>query len=427
MTEGSTAAPELTVPASTSTPRIRRSTYLFFCFQDGSFVDVEALLTGRAELTRIKQIYAVSVLCGDLYPITLDELLLLHATPSDEWIGSSDILERHTQFSLEMVDGLCRKGLLLSDRNDKLLAELRRRHDTLASTQWNIFAALFHFMTKWRDVHLAIDLPDDLETLAENAHKDEDVMGQFLKLHGKPPQEFHSAPSIVETFELPLVERCHPLYELLRERKTTRAYDRSKAMSAEDLATALYYVWGCHGLYRICDDVVGLKKTSPSGGGLHPIEVYPLVVNVEDVRPGLYHYNVQRHQLEAIEFLTRSEAEELANEFTSGQSYPRHAHALFIMTARYFRNFWKYRKHQKAYTVINMDAAHLSQTFYLVCAELGLGAFVTAAINGFNIEERLGLDGFIEGATAICGCGVRRDDVGLDPVFSPYVPGQTQG
>jgi nitroreductase len=44
-----------------------------------------------------------------------------------------------------------------------------------------------------------------------------------------------------------------------------------------------------------------------------------------------------------------------------------------------------------------MDAAHLAQTFYPVCAELGLGAFVTAAVNGANIEKRLGLDLFTEG------------------------------
>jgi nitroreductase len=72
-----------------------------------------------------------------------------------------------------------------------------------------------------------------------------------------------------------------------------------------------------------------------------------------------------------------------------------------------------------------MDAAHLSQTFYLVCADLGLGAFVTAAINGANIEERLGLDGFGEGALAVCGCGVPAGGASpLEPEFLPYIPGE---
>jgi SagB-type dehydrogenase family enzyme len=92
------------------------------------------------------------------------------------------------------------------------------------------------------------------------------------------------------------------------------------------------------------------------------------------------------------------------------------------MTSRFYRSFWKYRKHQKAYGVLHMDAAHLSQTFYLVCAELGLGAFITAAINSVNIEQRLGLDGFIEGVIAICGCGKPAMEDFIDPQFRPYTP-----
>jgi nitroreductase len=77
-----------------------------------------------------------------------------------------------------------------------------------------------------------------------------------------------------------------------------------------------------------------------------------------------------------------------------------------------------------------MDAAHLSQTFYLVATELGLGPFVTAAINGSDIEEDLGLDGVSEGAIAICGCGVpargtrslEAEVLDLSPEYLPYTP-----
>ena len=55
-----------------------------------------------------------------------------------------------------------------------------------------------------------------------------------------------------------------------------------------------------------------------------------------------------------------------------------------------------------------------------------LSSFVTAAINGANIEERLGLDGFTEGALAICGCGIPAEhESAADPKFLPYVPGET--
>jgi hypothetical protein len=56
-----------------------------------------------------------------------------------------------------------------------------------------------------------------------------------------------------------------------------------------------------------------------------------------------------------------------------------------------------------------MDAAHLSQTLYLVCADVGLGAFVTLAINSRDIEQGLGVDGVREGVIAMAGCGLRAE------------------
>jgi nitroreductase len=73
-----------------------------------------------------------------------------------------------------------------------------------------------------------------------------------------------------------------------------------------------------------------------------------------------------------------------------------------------------------------MDAAHLSQTLYLVATELGLGAFVTAAINNADIEERLGIDGYREGVLAVCGFGrPAAERSPFDPEFLPFVPRET--
>jgi nitroreductase len=76
----------------------------------------------------------------------------------------------------------------------------------------------------------------------------------------------------------------------------------------------------------------------------------------------------------------------------------------------------------RAYGVLLMDAAHLSQSFYLVCTQLGLGAFFTAAINSANIDDRLGLEVFSEGALAVSGCGHRPPDTTAEPTFASYAP-----
>lgn len=66
---------------------------------------------------------------------------------------------------------------------------------------------------------------------------------------------------------------------------------------------------------------------------------------------------------------------------------------------------------------------HLSQTFYLACAELGLGAFVTAAINNADIDDRLGVDGFAQGSLAIVGCGPLVEESSyLQPEFAAHRP-----
>jgi nitroreductase len=79
-----------------------------------------------------------------------------------------------------------------------------------------------------------------------------------------------------------------------------------------------------------------------------------------------------------------------------------------------------------------MDAAHLSQSLQLICSNLGLGSFITAAIHARKIDEELGLNPIAEGALAICGAGRRFPNEAeiptlrlLDPQFLPYTPRQT--
>jgi putative peptide maturation dehydrogenase len=251
----------------------------------------------------------------------------------------------------------------------------------------------------------------------------EESLAEFVAQRGPPPDPWVAIESPLATTALPLVERRSQLYEVLARRKTTRGFDRSQRMTVEELATVLHQVWGCHGTAPIVDDLFCIKRTSPSGGGLHPVEVYPLVSGVSGVEPGLYHYNVRDHSLELIERLPEDDAVALAGDFACGQRYFGTAHVSFVMTARFPRSHWKYRRQQKAYPVILMDAAHLSQTHYLVATELGLGAYVTMAINALEIEERLGLDGIAEGVVAMAGCGKQRPEGSpFEPRFVPYEP-----
>ena len=157
----------------------------------------------------------------------------------------------------------------------------------------------------------------------------------------------------------------------------------------------------------------------PSAGCLHPTEAYLLVQNVEGVAPGLYHYHPVDHALEPLRLFSADECAAAGRRFVAAQRYLLDAHVFVVPTSRFGRNFWKYRDHAKAYRTLILDVGHLSQTLYLAATELGLGAFITAAVNEVDIERAFGLDPLEEGPLAVCGFGIRagtRNEVEFDPL-----------
>ncbi len=395
-------------------PQVRRTVYVLFHCHDTAVPDFAAFFEGEARTVPLRQVYAISLLKGEEQPVSREELEFALSLPSDRWVDVEDA-DRATVLSLAA------RGVVVTDEPEPELESLKERDELLASSGWNLYAALHYLMTKWQGV--------DLRTsphIGEFPIITEETIADFIELRGRPPEPFYAIDRPISAVDLPLVRREGGLYDALATRKTTRGFDRSRRLTVEELAVVLYEVWGCRGTAPILGDIFCLKRASPSGGCLHPVEVYPLVSGVDGIESGLYHYNLRDHALELVQPIAEHEAVELATTFVCGQAYFGSAQVTFVMTARFPRNHWKYPKQQKAYPVILMDAAHLSQTLYLVAAELGLGAFVTAAINSLDIEERLGLDGVTEGAVAVAGCGRARPQRSpLEPTFEPYVPRET--
>jgi putative peptide maturation dehydrogenase len=204
---------------------------------------------------------------------------------------------------------------------------------------------------------------------------------------------------------------------LLARRATCRNFDAEKPLPYALFAQLMERVFSAQSHVRVSDDTVFLKKTSPSGGGLHPIEAYLIVQNVEGVAPGLYHYHPIAHALEPLPAPERP-LQELAMAAVAGQHWFANAHVMVLMAPRYDRSFWKYRNHAKAYRAITLEAGHLSQTLYLCATEAGLAAYITCAINEVPLEQAFALDPLSSGALAICGFGWRGEEMvtlELDP------------
>ena len=192
--------------------------------------------------------------------------------------------------------------------------------------------------------------------------------------------------------------------DVLLRRRTTRSFDRDDSLALSELAVVLRYVFGYHGYVPLLGQVNTLKRTSPSAAG--SIRSRPTRGHGRR-RARARALPLQRELNTPSSCMAPSGPKRRARrrEFVCGQTYFADAHVLFVLAARFERAFWKYRNHRKAFAALLMDAAHLSQTLYLVATELGLGAFVTAAVNNADIEERLGIDGYREGVLAVCGFG----------------------
>ncbi len=391
--------------------KVRRTTHAFFSLEDDYVLEAASLFRGIVPTPKdAARIDALAILTGERHSIGRDEWDVLMSIPIDVWV------ERE-RFDRRVIRGLLDKALLLSDSENGSHARFRERDEALTAGAWHPYAALYHFATRWSGVMINGGTEGESVLAAETAAAVRDLVSEY----GPPPCELPHVES-AHTVSLPARERHEPFYRTLIERRTTRTFDPDRPMALDDLDTALRYVFGCHG-YAGASGVVCIKRTSPSGGGLHPITVYPVISNVEGVAPGVYHYNPGDHSLALLEALSPGEAQAAATTFTCGQGHFAAAHVCFVLVARFYRSHWKYRQHPRAYAGILMDAAHLSQTLYLVATELGLGAFITIVINGRDIEHRLGLDGIEQGAVAVCGCGPRSGRASpLEPEFTMNRP-----
>jgi len=404
--------------------QIKRSRYFLIDVHDEKLADVAQLLRGEVEISYQTRLRAISMLTETEHDLSVDEVRWLYSVPAHEWTHRSKLV---SQLGIpgEDLDHLVEIGLLVSTSSEDGLRRLKEREDAFEENVWHPYAAFYHLMSK----HPAglnrlgytplVDLESASRKSSENAERN-------VERHGMPPPLFHEVTGAEETIALPRIEKEGDFYRVLKKRRTARAFDTSKLLSREDLATLLHYVGGCQGTCRMSESVVLQKRTSPSGGSLHPVEIYAFALRVEGFSPGIYHYNSRDHALSKIRSYSLPEAADLAGRMAAEQMFAGESHLIFLMTARFLRNFWKYRKSVKTHAVVLFDAGHLCQTFQLTAAELGLVSYFVG-IDVMAIDEALGIDGIREGAVALVGCGIPKpggedgSDFGLP--FEPHEPG----
>lgn len=370
--------------------RLRRCRHLLLEPREQVEFDLESLLQGGDGLAAERRWVALAPHLDTEVEVEAEALAVLGAAEVHAWGEVEALTAMHPR---AVVDRLLDQGLLIGDHDAHV--GLREREAALRDLHWWTPAAVAWWQSRWRGV--------DAEADSSGAP---DGIAAMIERYGAPPPEVvaHASPER----RLPLPRPPGSLLDtLLTKRLTCRNFDPRTPLPLADFAAVLHRVFAAHGAHELAPGAVALKKSSPSGGGLHPLEAYALVRRVEGVAPGLYHYHCTGHALEPLTLLVENAAAELASEFVAGQSWFAQAPVLIAITTRFLRHQWKYRQHPKAYRVLHLEAGHFSQTLFLAAAELGLGAYITAAINEHAIERALGLDGMHDGPLAVCGFGAR--------------------
>jgi putative peptide maturation dehydrogenase len=384
--------------------RLRRCSVLFFEPREKLIFDLAALSSGGSGLRKVVEWIAIAPHADAEIAVTVEEIAVLGSVSPSEWIDADKIWSAHSSAPIE---SLLEKKLLITEAT-----EADRRDGLLRDLHWRGASAAMHYASRWRDV----------DTELNEKQFTEIAIGTLLDHLGPPPPVVRERVDAPRRIRLPRAEAT-PLDALLDRRVTCRNYDASRALTQAQFAAVLHRTYGARAVDDFAPGVKLLKKGVPSAGGLHPTEAYLLVQRVEGVAPGLYHYHPIDHALEPIRLVDIDEASALARRFVAAQSYFVDAQVFVIPVSRFRRNFWKYRNHAKAYRTLILDVGHLSQTMYLAATELGLAAFITAAVNEIDIEEAFGLDPLEEGPLAVTGFGIRaakRSEVEFDPLHAVW-------
>ena len=373
--------------------RIRRCATLWLEAAEHTWFQLEDALAGG---TGVRTALAWKAHAAHLpAPLLVDQadIALLGDVSPSHWAAAPGLRLTH---GAARVRALLRCGLLIG--STQAWAAHRNADEAVRAGHWHPASAILHRAACWDDVDAAAAMHDAAATTGE----------QLLRKFGPAPPAIHTRSDSRVSAALPAPGH-DDLDALLDARATCRNFDATASIPLPSLSRVLARTFGSRGKVVVGDGLELIKRTAPSGGGLHPTECYLIAQRVDGLQPGLYHYHAGRHALDLLEERSAEGLAALALSAVAGQHWFANAPVLCVLAPRFARNHWKYRNHAKAYRVCILDVGHLSQVLQVSATREGLGSYITAAINEAQLDQAFGLDGLSEGALAVCGFGPRAD------------------
>ena len=217
------------------------------------------------------------------------------------------------------------------------------------------------------------------------------------KIHSRPARNTHWDSKEVR-IKLPVpvtpLGSKTSLDDVMTHRHSTRYFSQGN-VSLEQLGEYLYRSARVTRVIPAASDVTEgpVYETShrpyPTGGAAYELEIYVTCLRVEGVDTGIYWYDPFSHELVAVSLGAESANQVLssARRSAGGNVNPQ---IILTLTSRLGRLNWKYRSIAYATTLKHVGVVY--QTFYLVAADMGLGACGLGSGNSDEFGDLLGLD-----------------------------------
>lgn len=180
--------------------------------------------------------------------------------------------------------------------------------------------------------------------------------------------------------------------EVVRRRRSVREYS-PRPLTLDQLSGLLDLSYGITEPSRE-------RRASASAGAQYPLEIYPVVADVEGLVRGVYHYHPRDHSMDMIK---GGDFRSSLLTDTGGQDMVLGAGVVLVITAIFQRTRRKYK--DRAYRYVLLDAGHLGQSLNLAATALGLGACVMGAFLDDQVNRLVQVDGEDEAALFLVSVG----------------------
>jgi SagB-type dehydrogenase family enzyme len=198
------------------------------------------------------------------------------------------------------------------------------------------------------------------------------------------PSPYKESPAALKHVSInpPEQKGGKPIWEAIAQRRSHREFS-SHPITFAELSQLL---WATQG---ITARAWGYDfRAVPSAGALYPIETYVLVNRVNELNPGLYHFDIKENQLALLK--EGNFGQDLSHAGL-GQEMLEEASCIFVWTATVERSKWKYR--ERAYRYIYMDVGHIGQNLCLAATAMNLGCCTVGAFYDEEVDRLIGIDG----------------------------------